>query len=58
MTLMVVWTTGVCGEWRRLVRATVVPGVERSEAFILDVKEGRQGGRRNGAKGREGPWPG
>jgi len=55
---MVMWTTGACGEWRRLVRAPAVPGVERSEAFVLDVKEGRPVGRRNGAKGREGPWPG
>ena len=52
------WTSGACGEWRWLVWAPAVPGVERSEAFVLDVKEGRQVGRRNGAKGREGPRPG
>jgi len=52
---MVLWTTVASGEWRRLVRVPVVRGVERSEAFVLDVKEGRQVGRRDGPKGREGP---
>jgi len=52
MAWVVVWTTGPSGERRWLVRAPVVPGVERSEALGLDVKEGKGLGRKNGTRGR------
>jgi len=45
------WTTGPSGVRCGSVGPPVVPGVERSESFGLDVKEGRGLGQGNGERG-------
>jgi hypothetical protein len=52
MAWVVVLTTGFSGEWRGPLWPPVTSGVERSEAFGLDVKDGKRLGRRNGWRGR------
>ncbi len=51
MAGVVVWTTGSFGEWRGFLWPPAIPGVERREAFRLDVKDGKEVGRKKGGRG-------
>jgi hypothetical protein len=48
---LVVWTTGFFVEWHGPGWPPAAPGVERSESFGLDVKDGKGLGRWNGGCG-------
>ena len=51
MAWVVAWTTGIFVEWHGPVWPPASPGVERSESFGLDVKDGKGLGRWNGGGG-------
>ena len=46
-----VWTTGPSGEWCVPLWPLAAPGIERSEAERLDLKDGAGLGQRNGEGG-------